>query len=419
MCDCYDTICAVCKKGIIPVHIADFCMPRDHVRIYCQKHIPQKDVVIHKIVEDEYHYKSELSLMGKKRNSTEYPLGWRMGVRYLEEPPYKYGFHAVTPNVCAQHIGNVIPKQGRPFWITEWTERNYNTEIEAVEDIINSRNDFSPFEQAWKRYIISLRGNTIFKRIGIPDDVLNEIKIISRRLKRRYKGLLAIILIGSFAEGNQEKDSDIDMVFVRRGRTYHTGLLDITEGTKRRIQLIQFNKRLLDYHFKNSSTMAYAIQRGKIIYEKGNILRKYYTWPLSYPSDVWMKDWYNHWIAKYSYGVKDFRRNKKMGFDYVIDCLSRAVVNFGILFVETKGYIPTTKKDLERCFNKEIEDKRIREGFKIAIHVHHEDRDVSLSEAEKIYYTGKYLKEELKSHFQKVEKHQVHLDKLERTLMQR
>lgn len=403
MCDCYDTVCEVCKKGIIPVHIGDFCIPRDHVKVYCQKHIPKKDIVIHKIVEDEYHYKSELSLRREKKNPIDFPSGWMMGIRYLKKPPPKYGYHAVMPNVSAGHIGKVIPKQGRPFWITEWTERNYNTEIEAVEDIINSRNDFSPFEQVWKRYIISLRENTIFKRIDIPDDVLNEIKIIYRRLKRRYKGLLAIILIGSFAEGNHEKDSDIDMVFIRAGRRYHSGLLDITEGAKRRIQLIPFNKKQLDYYFKNSTTMAYAIQRGKIIYEKGGFLRKYYTWLLGFPSHVWMKDWFNHWIDKYSYGVKDFKRSKRTDFDYVTDCLSRAVVNFGILFVETKGCIPTTKKDLERCFNKKVEDKRIREGFKIAIQAHHEDRDVSLTEAEKLLYTGQFLKGELKRYFSKVD----------------
>ncbi len=418
MCDCYDTVCAVCKKEIIPVHITDFCIPRDHMKIYCQKHIPQKDVVIHKIVEDEYHYKSELSLMGKKRNPIEYPLGWRMGVRYLKKPPSKHGFHAVTPNVCAQHIGNVIPKQGNPFWITEWTERNYNTEIEAVEAMINLRSDSSPFEQVWRRYIINLKGDGVLKKLDIPNDVLNEIKVISRRLKKRYRGLLAIILIGSFAEGTPEEDSDIDIVFVRRGRTYHTGLLDITEGTKRRIQLIPFNKKLLDYHFKNSTTMSYAIQRGKIIYERGGFLQKYYAWPLGYPNNLWMKDWYNHWIDKYSYGIKDFKRSRKIGFDYITDCLSRAVVNFGILFVETRCHIPTTKKDLERCFNKKIEDKRIREGFKIAIHAHHEDRDVSLTEAERIYYAGKFLKEELKMHFLRVEKHKAHVDELQRVLAQ-
>ena len=105
----------------------------------------------------------------------------------------------------------------------------------------------------------------------------------------------------------------------------------------------------------------------------------------------------------YDYGVRDFKKNKKRKFDFVFDFLPRGVVNFGILFLEIKGYIPTTKRDLGNCFYKEIHDEKIKEGFKIALKSHHEDRDISIKEAEKVYLSGEFLKNQINKYFEELE----------------
>lgn len=40
MCDCYEAKCEKCER-LIPVHIEDFCTPRDNVKVFCQHHIPK------------------------------------------------------------------------------------------------------------------------------------------------------------------------------------------------------------------------------------------------------------------------------------------------------------------------------------------------------------------------------------------
>ena len=59
--------------------------------------------------------------------------------------------------------------------------------------------------------------------------------------------------------------------------------------------------------------------------------------------------------------------------------------------------------DLEKCFYKEVHDRGIREGVKIALMSHHENRDISLKEAEKIYLSGEFLKKEINKYFEKLE----------------
>lgn len=403
MCDCYYKRCEVCKKGLIPVHIADFCMPRDEVGIYCQGHIPKKDVVIHRLIEDESYSAEEIfPQKAKRREYIEHRIGWSMGVRYFKKPPKEYGYTAVGPNVGCEHIARVVTKHRKSYWTTEWIRKNYNSQIETVRETVRHTSPLSPTQQVWRRYLLKLEGIKALKRLNLPINVLREIKKVSRRLKRRYKDLLGIILIGSFAERTYQNDSDIDIVFIKKRRAKYKDLYKLTRGTKRRVQLIPFSRKEVNQHFKDSTTMAYAIQRGKIIYQKKNFLERYYKWSLGWPDKEWMKKWFKHWQTIYDYGVWDFKRGKKRRFDYISDSLPRGVVNFSILFLETRGFIPTTKKDLRYCFYREVRDKEIRNGFKVALKAHHEDRDISLKEAIKVYASGEFLKKEIRKYFHEV-----------------
>lgn len=116
-----------------------------------------------------------------------------------------------------------------------------------------------------------------------------------------------------------------------------------------------------------------------------------------------MERWFSHWQGIYDLAVKDFLKCQKRGFDYVNDSLARAAVNFAILFLETRGFIPTTKIDIERCFCKEVQDDRLKEGLNVALIAHHEDRDISLCEAGKVYFCGEFLKEKIDKYFQELE----------------
>lgn len=156
MCDCYWVKCEVCKKGLIPVHIADFCMSRDDIKIYCRDHVPSKDVVVHKIIEDEYRYPEGTSF--KKTKRIEHRAGWRMGVRYIKNPPPEYGYTAITPNVGQEHIAKAITKSKKSYWATEWTKGKHNAEVNAVKETIKRISWLSPAQQVWRRYLLRIRG---------------------------------------------------------------------------------------------------------------------------------------------------------------------------------------------------------------------------------------------------------------------
>lgn len=91
MCDCYTTKCAF--KGCrieLPVHISDFCMPRKHVKVYCQRHLPEENVAI---------------FTAQSTRRIGVPKGWKMGVWLLQEPPKEYeGIEGgpISPNIGQQ-----------------------------------------------------------------------------------------------------------------------------------------------------------------------------------------------------------------------------------------------------------------------------------------------------------------------------
>ncbi len=45
MCDCYSHKCEKCDVHL-PIHITDFCLERDQIRVYCDAHIPEDNVVV-------------------------------------------------------------------------------------------------------------------------------------------------------------------------------------------------------------------------------------------------------------------------------------------------------------------------------------------------------------------------------------
>ena len=47
MCDIYMHKCKVCDAEI-EMHITDFCMPRDSIEVFCDKHVPINNVVIYR-----------------------------------------------------------------------------------------------------------------------------------------------------------------------------------------------------------------------------------------------------------------------------------------------------------------------------------------------------------------------------------
>lgn len=168
MCDCYYHKCEKCDTWL-GVHITDFCLRRDEIKIYCNDHIPKDNVVIfeslggvetpidtpenRKIFEEIKRLQVQsircddpevvLKIFEKRReldqrlekkllppeeshmalpgywldgfwssvveDLKEFPKGYKIGVQFLKEPPDGYGLDgSVTPNFGVDYEVRII-----------------------------------------------------------------------------------------------------------------------------------------------------------------------------------------------------------------------------------------------------------------------------------------------------------------------
>ena len=75
MCDCYDHKCAhpQCTQ-LMPIHIGDFCTPRENLEVVCTRHLPKDfDGAIWR-----WYRPGEFS-------GEDLPRGFKMGIRILDK----------------------------------------------------------------------------------------------------------------------------------------------------------------------------------------------------------------------------------------------------------------------------------------------------------------------------------------------
>jgi len=94
VCDCYDAECSYPGCSILmPVHIADFCMERDEIEVFCWNHLPEPgpNVIVYRADQNIGEY----DWWDRDWDDTYDPDHctpttrdqWAMGVRYLVDPP--------------------------------------------------------------------------------------------------------------------------------------------------------------------------------------------------------------------------------------------------------------------------------------------------------------------------------------------
>jgi len=76
MCDIVNSPCKICKKDL-PLHLGDYKTAPEEMECYCSKHLPEKDVSIFTLLEDD------TTLLEDDTGSVTFKQGWKMGIRYL------------------------------------------------------------------------------------------------------------------------------------------------------------------------------------------------------------------------------------------------------------------------------------------------------------------------------------------------
>ena len=243
----------------------------------------------------------------------------------------------------------------------------------------------------------------------IPKKFKTLIQKASNLILSKYKDTQAIFLIGSIADNSFNKFSDIDLVWVKSRKLNYKKQFKLEEelnsiSDKPKIQLVPFTTKQLKWHFDNSSTMAHSIKEGIIIYHKenrliSNLLKK----KLSLPEREWMKDWFQHWLIRFNWAKESIRREKRVHKKFckdkchcmIYDDIARVVVNFAILFLETKGIIPLSRNKILKNIKRFPPSENIFKGIKLALKLSNKDKYLTLKEAEKIMFSAHWLKRRL------------------------
>lgn len=139
-------------------------------------------------------------------------------------------------------------------------------------------------------------------------------KILSVRIKKQilkakgqilkeYNDALGLVLIGSVAEGDYCKDSDIDIVCIKRRKVGFDRRYEFMDKLDDKIQLVVFTKRQILDHFEQSTTMAYAMKNGALLYQEDGFMERLFRIKLTKPKKIWMKQWFKHWLRFYQWSL--------------------------------------------------------------------------------------------------------------------
>lgn len=248
----------------------------------------------------------------------------------------------------------------------------------------------------------------------LPTEIQPVLRMAKKIIIREYPDTKALFVIGSVADRTYNDESDIDLVCVKVYKPNLMRFLELEEkinlkNNSRKIQLIPFTQKQLSWHFDNSSTMAHSIQKGVIIYGDTNkIIQKFIKKELLLPKIEWMRYWFNHWLKRYEWARYSIRRKRRFHKKFcrkechcdLFDDIARVTVNFCILYLETKGIVPTSKKQIIKNLKMyklsilRIPPKIFR-GIKLALKLSGKDRCLTLNEADKILLSAVWYKKQL------------------------
>ncbi|HID05908.1 MAG TPA: nucleotidyltransferase domain-containing protein, partial [Armatimonadetes bacterium] len=239
----------------------------------------------------------------------------------------------------------------------------------------------------------------------LPERYREAVRSVIEQILSHYRSTIAFAVIGSVAEGTYGVHSDVDLLWIMRGRLPRRYWRIIELPKDPRVELVALPKRSIEEHFQHATTMAHAIQRSIVLYDPCGYLASLKQRELGLPDHEWMVHWFSHWHRFYRWGLEMLRRQRRHHRKYcrrgrkcycdVDDTLARVAVNFAILLVECYGIVPTHKRALWRAFRTITRSQRWRRAFRMALRIHREERWIALNKAELIASLAKWLRRRL------------------------
>jgi predicted nucleotidyltransferase len=237
----------------------------------------------------------------------------------------------------------------------------------------------------------------------LPSPYRKPVRSVCRKLLALYPNTLALVVIGSVALGSWEEDSDLDLVWVVRGRRRKKWREELGYDYSGLVELVTFNLADVRRHLAWQSPMAHAIRRGVIVYDPERWAERLRRAPVGRPTREWMQEWFRHFWHRLDWGRESYRMCKKMHRRYcktkcgcqVSEVLTRAVVNLALILLTTRGIVPNAKAEMRLHYPTVISGARRRRAMGIALQAHHVKRDLKLDEARKLLRLGDWLRTKL------------------------
>jgi len=238
---------------------------------------------------------------------------------------------------------------------------------------------------------------------AIPPRWRPQLRAACRKILARCPNTLALVVIGSVALGSWEEDSDLDLVWVARGRRRRTWRDESMSGYPDVVELVPFNISEVRRHFAWRSPMAHAIRRGAVVYDPSGLVQRLRRGTLGPPTREWMQQWFKHFWQRLDWGRDSYRMSKKLHRRFcqkgctcqVSQVLTRAVVNLALVLITTKGIVPNSKAEIRLHYPAMIVGARLRTAMETALKAHHVKRDLRLHEAVELLRLGAWLRARL------------------------
>lgn len=249
---------------------------------------------------------------------------------------------------------------------------------------------------------------------GIHEQCIPSLKMALLRIEEALgESLLGICVVGSSACSDWEEGSDIDILLLAQEKSYFLQpqfqeLEDLLrEEVEVRTQFIRMDVETLEeHHLKNRTTMAHSIRRGVVILDKeGHFLPFFLLTNEDLPKKEWIKKHYLHFVICHTLSLQSIREDqefqKKFSQDsmpyHVDNNLCRAIVNYSILYLELKGIIPTTKKQILRGLQKVNFPAKERKDVERSLLIRREGLFIPEEEVYTLTHTAKFLKDKIQS----------------------
>lgn len=194
-------------------------------------------------------------------------------------------------------------------------------------------------------------------------NLAEEFKIYINRIRdySKKEKIISIVLFGSVAKENADKLSDIDILIIHENKFDKDDQRNLFNKYPREVQIVDFErKEFASKYIEGNELIINIIKSGIIVYDR-EFYHNYLFKPVPKPSKKYIRGILQDVEKKLDEEWKIFRENR----EFVSPSIYLAVNKVSTAMVIINGYIPESKKDIEKKLTL-LDEKRLFNALKTA-----------------------------------------------------